>query len=359
MIASLRLGGAERQLAGLACMLRGQNYDVEVLTYREGDFYSDSLASSGVPHVKLPPRGGELKLIRTIANHLKESKCDVLISFLAGTNIKACLVKRLCPGLRLIVSERNFNTSCRIHDRIRFCLYRRFADQIVCNSYSQTEFIRTHAPSLQGRLYTIPNFTDLERFQPDAEGSEHSGEPFRVVTTARLAPRKNAVGLIRAAALCPGMRFDWYGADTEDRYSRKCRSLIGKLGLVKRFFIHPSNDEPESVYAGADAFCLPSFYEGTPNSLAEALACGLPAVCSRVSDNAKYISEGINGFLFDPSAPSALAEALKQLSSFTQEQLSAARARSRHIAESSFNKDIFIQRYLELLQGPRTRSREA
>ena len=43
IIASLRLGGAERQLAGLAAMLRRAGHDVEVITYRDGDFYASVL----------------------------------------------------------------------------------------------------------------------------------------------------------------------------------------------------------------------------------------------------------------------------------------------------------------------------
>ncbi len=155
MIASLRLGGAERQLAGLACMLRQAGEDAEVLTYREGDFYSGQLKEAGVKHTFIPSRGGDAGLVRDIAAHLKATGCEVLVSFLVGTNIKACLVKRRLPGLKLIVSERNCNSACMLHDRLRFALYGRYAWKVVCNSYSQTAFVRKHAPSLAGRLYTV------------------------------------------------------------------------------------------------------------------------------------------------------------------------------------------------------------
>ena len=352
MIASLRLGGAERQLAGLACMLKQAGEDAEVLTYREGDFYSGQLKEAGVKHTFIPSRGGDAGLVRDIAAHLKATGCEVLVSFLVGTNIKACLVKRRLPGLKLIVSERNCNSACMLHDRLRFALYGRYAWKVVCNSYSQTAFVRKHAPSLAGRLYTVPNFTDLEYFRFRGARIRAGGEPFRVVTTARLARRKNAHGLIKAAAECPGVRFDWYGAGEEDAYSARCRYIISKLGLEDRFFIHPASTTPRQAYGNADAFCLPSFYEGTPNSLSEALSCGLPAACSNVSDNSRYVTDGRNGFLFDPADHHQIAKAIQKLSAMDASQLAEAGIHSRATAEAAFGKRDFIRRYLEIIRGP-------
>ena len=351
MIASLRLGGAERQLTGLAVLLRAEGHEVEVLTYRDGSFYEGELSRAGVPHIFIKQRRGELTLVRDIASHLKQSGCEVLISFLAGTNIKACMVKALCPDLKLIVSERNCNTSIRLHDRLRFAQYRRHAWRVVCNSYAQSEFIRAHAPSLKGRLYTIPNFTDLEKFRPSPSGVKEG--PFTVITTARLDRRKNAIGLIKAAALCPGIRFEWYGESPGSAYSARCRALIDALDLQDRFFIYQPSTSPEKLYRKGQLFCLPSFYEGTPNALAEALACGLPAAVSAVSDNSLYVHEGKNGVLFDPKDPRSIASAIQNMASLSEDALREAGQESRRIAEKAFGKEQFIQRYSELLSGPR------
>ena len=351
MIASLRMGGAERQLASLAAMLKKAGEDVEVLTYRDGDFYKDILAEAGVPHIRIRQRCGEVMLVCDIARHLRKRGCEVLISYLAGTNIKACFAKILCPGLKLIVSERNCNISMRLHDRLRFSLYNIFAHKIICNSYAQTAFVQEHVPTLKGRLYTIPNFTDLEHFRPTAREKGH--EAFKVVTMARLDRRKNAIGLIRAAVSCPGMEFHWFGAGKPDAYYNRCRKLIDTLDLKERFHIYPACSSPEPVYETADAFCLPSFYEGTPNSLAEALACGLPAACSNVSDNARYVKEGINGFLFNAADPESISAALNKLAALGPEELAAAGRQSRAVAETAFRRDIFIERYLDLIRGPR------
>ncbi len=349
IISSLRLGGAERQLVGLAELLCKAGHAVEVLTYREGDFYAAELEAAGVRHTRITPRGGDLRLVRQIADHLRSNGTQVVISFLVGANIKACLAHMIYPGFRLIVSERNCNTLMLPHDRFRFALFRMEADAVVCNSFAQTAFVSRHCPGLRLKLETIPNFVDSGKFTPAAEHLRH--EPMRVVTVARLHPRKNAVRYIKAAAEIPGVRFDWYGASSDCRYERRCLKAIRKFGLEGRFVIHPATNDPAALYREADAFCLPSFYEGTPNALAEALTAGLPAICSDVSDNARYVVPGRNGFLFNPHDRRSMAQALHRLAALPSSRLQEYGSESLAIATENFPKDLFIKRYSEILRG--------
>lgn len=351
IISSLRLGGAERQLVGLAELLRKAGHDVEVLTYRDGDFYAADLAAAGVKHTRITPLGGDLRLVRQIADHLRFNATQVVISFLVGANIKACLARIIYPGFRLIVSERNCNTWMLPHDRFRFALFRTQADFVVCNSFAQTAFVSRHCPGLRLKLETIPNFVDSDRFTPPAERQTHT--PLRIVTVARMHPRKNAKRFIRAAAdsSLQGVRFDWYGASAGCRYTLSCRKLIERLGIGDRFAIHPATDDPAALYREADAFCLPSFYEGTPNALAEALTTGLPAICSDVSDNARYVVPGRNGFLFNPHDRRSIAQALRKLASLSPSTLREYGSESLELAADNFPKDLFIKRYMQLLRG--------
>ncbi|MBR5906622.1 MAG: glycosyltransferase family 4 protein [Bacteroidales bacterium] len=351
MIASLRLGGAERQLSGLALMLHAQGHDVEVLTYREGSFYAKPLREAGVKLTVIPHPGNEKRLVEDISAHLRETGCQILISYLVGTNLKACFIKQRCPGLKLVVSERNCNTDKWLYTTLRLKLYK-MADAVVCNSYAQEALVRKRCPALDSRLSTIPNFVDAERFSPSGHIPGADGR-INVVTTARLYDRKNAIGLIKAVseAGCDNLYFDWYGALSNDKYYGRCQKLIRKLGLQDRIHIHPGCENVEELYVKADAFCLPSFYEGTSNALAEALACGLPAICSDVSDNARYIFPGENGLLFDPCDTGDFAKALRKLSATSSEELAKWGRKSREIAEKKLTKEVFIKRYSELLEG--------
>lgn len=350
LISSLRLGGAEKQIVGLACMLKDAGNDVEVITYREGDFFSDRLAAASVPLVRIKSKG-DLDIIRKIADHLSEEACELLISFRAGTNVKACLVKRLCPSLKLVVSERNYNISYHLHDALRFAFYRKYADRVLCNSFAQTEFIKEHFPSLSARLVTIPNFVELDKFVPESVVSL-SG---RIVVAARVCRRKNVLGLISAARILKesGEAFNitWYGKTRDSEYYLKCLRTVRKYGLEGEFRIEDASKSTENIYRDASVFCLPSFYEGTSNAVCEALASGIPVACSNVSDNALHIVPDRNGALFNPHDSSAIADSLRSILQLSSERRAEMSAASRRTAEENFSPDVFRSAYLALISG--------
>src|SRR5207244_7456480 len=60
-------------------------------------------------------------------------------------------------------------------------------------------------------------------------------------------------------------------------------------------------------------FVLPSRWEGMPNALLEAMACGLPCIATRVSGSEDIISEGCNGLLVEPEQPAEMALALRRI----------------------------------------------
>ena len=349
LIASLRLGGAERQMVGLAGALSRNGHQVSVMTYRNGDFYGESLAAAGVEHLRLKSNSSS-GIVSEIAEHVNKSCVRVLISFLNGANIKACLVGKRCPGLRIIVSERITNLHFTPIESFRFGLYKRWADKVVCNNFAQENFIRKHYPSLSRKVIAIPNFVDLQKFTPAPPESD-SGAVRKIVVTARVCVRKNTEGMILAvyelSKTRRDFRVDWYGLTNEDAYSRKCCGLIRHLGLGPIFALHDAVSDVDRVYRDSDIFCLPSFFEGTSNSLAEALSCGLPVVCSRVGDNTRYVDEGKNGFLFDPEKPLSIAAALDSALNANLESLGDA---SRLIALKNFGIGSFERSYNALIQ---------
>lgn len=351
LISSLRLGGAERQLAGLAVTLGATGNDVEVITYREGDFYDALLASAGIRRTRIEG-GNDLDLIRKLAEHLRSSGTEVVISFMTGANIKACLAKSIHPDFRLMVSERNFNVRLLPHDSFRFILYRKYADKVVCNCHAQEKLLQARCPELRGKLLTITNAVDFGTFCP-AETERSPRESALIVVAARVCGRKNALGLIRAAGILKkegrSFRVEWYGAEKEDSYFRKCLRCIRKAGLEDYFVMKAASGSIADVYRNADFFCLPSMYEGTSNSLAEALSCGLPVICSRVSDNPLYVREGVNGFLFDPSSPESIALAISKALDMNGEQWTSFSEESLRTALRAFSGERFAAEYSSLI----------
>ena len=352
LISSLRLGGAERQMVGLACALAAGGHQVCVVTYRQGNFYEKKLEERGVEHI-LIHESSTASIVREISAIVKESGIQLVISFLNGANIKACFIKKQCPDLHLIVSERNNNTSIMPHDLFRFLLFKKYADAVVCNSYAQEAFLKRFVPFLIEKVTAIPNSVDTGYFTPTSRLASEKEQ--RIIVTARVCRRKNASGLIKAAAILRHRRndfaVDWYGLVSDNRYSRYCRRIIRKYSLENVFFIHGASDRVQELYRNSDIFCLPSYYEGTSNSLAEALSCGLPVVCSKVSDNPVYVREGSNGFLFNPRNAREMAAALEKALDLEPSRKKEFGERSRAVAERSFGIDRMFYDYETVIEG--------
>lgn len=93
----------------------------------------------------------------------------------------------------------------------------------------------------------------------------------------------------------------------------KLEQLSQQLGLGKKVVLAGyRRDIPEILHA-SDIFAFPSFHEGLPVSLMEAMTAGLPVVCSKIRGNVDLIEEGKGGYLCDPSSSEDFSNALNNL----------------------------------------------
>lgn len=349
LIESLGSGGAERQLTYLASQLKEKGYEVEVWTYYPNDFYAHILYSAGVKWRFISEAQSKLKRIFVLKRQLSTANPDTVIAYLDTCTSVACIIKALGAKFRLIVSERNTTQKLTLRERVKFFLYR-WADCVVPNSYTQTKFISDHYPSLCGKVHTITNFVDTDKFCPPVD--RVSNEKLRILTVARVVPQKNVLRLLEAVKLLKDsgydFKYDWYGNPTDDEYYQLCKEAISMYGIEDVFEFHKQSKNIVSEYQRSDAFCLPSLYEGFPNVICEAMSCGIPVVCSDVCDNRKIVEHGINGYLFSPFS---LEEIVTSLSLLFQSDTDYGMfsMNSRAIALNKFDKSTFILSYCNLI----------
>jgi glycosyltransferase involved in cell wall biosynthesis len=95
----------------------------------------------------------------------------------------------------------------------------------------------------------------------------------------------------------------------------KLRQKTRKAGLQDRFIFLGQVDKDQLVklYQNTTLFVLPSYHEGLPTALLEAMSCGLPVLATDVRGNRDIISAGENGILVPPRAPRKMAEATSML----------------------------------------------
>lgn len=352
LIDSLGPGGAQRQLVGMATFLKERSFDVIVATYHDNRFYVDQLLSAGVPYVYLKKAERSLTRIWHIARYIRKVKPDVVISYLETPSVCACVAKLFNHKFKLIVSERNTTQQTGRNEKIRFNLFR-IANYVVPNAFAQEDYIKYTFPKLADKVATIPNFVDLDHFVP-ATGRNRRDVP-EILIAATIWASKNTLGFIDAVARLKGNGFkfhiSWYGKDkTHLDYLAQCVEKIKRLGLDDNIELKEKTTKIKDAYQEADYFCLPSFYEGTPNVICEAMACGLPVACSDVCDNSKYVEEGVNGVLFDPKDAECASDAIARLLSLSDADYKSYCKNSRMLAEEKLSKNKFVESYIKLIE---------
>ena len=350
-IDSLGSGGAQRQFVGLATFLKNRGYEVNVITYFDLPFYNHLLDDYNISHEVVADANNYLHRIPAIKKAIKKHSPDVVIAYMETPSIIASIIKLMGGEWKLIVSERNTSQINNWRESIRFNLFR-VADFVVPNSFSQEYFINKYYPFLTKVTTTISNFVDTDFFTPAA--NKLINKKVEIVIAASIWESKNTVGLIEAVRILKkhtqNFHIKWYGkSESNMQYFNKSNNLINKYGLTDFIELLDKTSDIVTKYRDSDIFCLPSFYEGTPNVICEAMACGLPIACSDVCDNSIYVKNNENGWLFDPKSPDDIASKLYLAITTNQEERQAYSIASRKIAVDKLSKEEFLKKYITLL----------
>lgn len=352
LIDSLGSGGAQRQITGLACLLKSSGYDVKVIWYHPEDFYKNALDLNGVKYTN-PVCFSAINKLSAVLKEIRSFNPDVVVSYLDGPCIVACLGKLLGFKYKLIVSERNTTQILSVKEKIKFFLYR-VADAVVPNSVTQKNFLESRYPVLSDKVTLITNFLDLKLFAP-RELPSSRGDALKIAVVARIVEQKNVITFIKAVKKVvdsgTNVEVHWYGLPFSDEYFCICQETISNFNLDKVFVFEGEVKDINSVYQRADVFCLPSLYEGFPNTLCEAMGCGLPVICSRVCDNPYIVRENLNAFLFDPASVEDISAMILRFCAIPYAQRCLMGKESRRIAEELFSQEIFVSKYVELIES--------
>lgn len=355
-IASLTLGGAERQLLVLSSLLAKNGHNVTLVTYSDcKDHYT---VPDEVHRVRIGKEKGKLLKYCSVFNYFRKCTDDCIISYMQNCNAQVCIsmMCRLGKRPRVICGERNltYGQPDRYEKMLFKWLYK-YADFIVPNSYSQAKHIKTVCPQWSHKVVTILNYTDVTK--SSTVTCEHDKSTFRIAVFGRYDYQKNCllfaeslVGMKKQSSKT--IKVDWYGdKNGSPKYYEQLSHLVKDLNIEDVFSLNDSVSDPIKLMKEYDAICLPSLFEGFSNSIAEAICCAKPMVVSDVSDNSVMVHDGENGFLFNPLDKDSITSALLKIIALSDEELKQFGINSRKIAEELFNLEKFISQYLTLINS--------
>ncbi|OBB22192.1 glycosyl transferase [Mycolicibacterium peregrinum] len=144
----------------------------------------------------------------------------------------------------------------------------------------------------------------------------HNSRPLTVVSLGRLGRRKGTYDLVRAVELLPAetraqLRIVLAGdGDVEQVRALVSAQHLAEVIEVAGWVEPPARDE---LLSHADIFVLPSYDEGLPMAVLEAMAHGAVPLTTPVGGIPEAITDGVDGLLVPPGEPALLAEALRRL----------------------------------------------
>ena len=194
------------------------------------------------------------------------------------------------------------------------------ADFVCCiSSFARSQMMKQSPYRNWNKFVVSPLGVDPEHFRP--QPFRAAADPFEILCVGRLTSAKGQHVLIDAVERLREegrrVRLRLVGNGPDDAALREHASQI-KFPECVVFEGAVNQDRIRGFYAEADVFCLPSFAEGVPVVLMEAMAMEIPCVTTHITGIPELIRDGVDGLLVAPSNLDALAGALARLMDSTE-----------------------------------------
>jgi glycosyltransferase involved in cell wall biosynthesis len=288
-----------------------------------------------------------------LTRRLKDLRLDAVhLQHFIALN-KLGLPARLAGIKRVVVTEHSvLDASQSRAVRFRIQLNWRLASSITVVHHGIKEYLCGPLGIPESRVEVIPIGIETEKYHRDDRLVRRKalaiGDEMVFIFVGRLAPVKNVPGLVEAflnlqSKGAPASRLLIVG-DGED--AAAVRTLIEHHPLGHRITLAGEQADVRSYLAAADVFVLNSRSEGTPRALLEAMAVGLPAICSAVGNIPSMIAG--RGWLTNPADPASLESAMRYVLQNPGAVDEAGSACTMYVREH-FDTHLSVDRYRQLL----------
>lgn len=350
--ASSDIGGSERQVIHLLAGLNREKFQPELLSLSGKGLLTDRAQRLGIPANNVGGGGPILAAIRA-RNHVRRIQPDIVYLF----GLRTDMILRgpaKAHGARVISAIRNTDPWRKWHHVALDRMGAKHVDLFISNSQAGKESRLWRERFSADRIAVVLNGIEL----PDLSTRAALRREFRarhgipedaklIGLVANYRPQKGHRVALRAFAKLrerhPKARLLFAGEDFMQ--GAIARDVIARgLGPFVSILGHQRDLNP--LYAALDVFVLPSDYEGTPNTLMEAMAWELPCVAATVGGIPEVLRPQDGGVLIPPRDPARLARAMHSLIEAGTPLQPALRAR----IDSDFSIPAMVRRHEELFE---------
>ena len=370
LLNSLTIGGSETKSVRMANALAERGTDV-TLAYLNPPEQLLAEISPQVRIVHLRRRGKfSVRALRRLMGTIRERETPVLLAVNLYPSLYAAIARAILgrDRFRLLMSVNTTEFQNPSHER-RMSLYRRVlqrADTVIFGAEMQRQLWQQRygigQPGRGATTAVLYNGVDTDRFSaPSMEkpsAKKRSESPFRldtkyvIGTVGKMRPEKAHGDLIAATAALRARGLDVGALIVGDGSERaRVTAEISRLGLTSFVMLAGETRDVRPHLAQMDVFALTSVsVETFSNAALEAMASGVPVVCSRIGGMEELISHG-GGVSYTAGDVTQLTDVLARLLTDDLERARMARA-ARRAAVEHFGWDRMVDRFVTLASAP-------
>ncbi len=358
IVEGFNFGGAETKLLELVKRMDLERFETTVIGLGLGDEIADLFfALDCRVMVFQRQRTVDFGLLRRIRHFIATEGIEIVMSTLFYADMMAALAGHKAGAKGVFCWETISSPKWLVPHRLWAYRYAvRKVDKVISVSQATARWLVEKRKVAEHKVMVIPYGVDIEKFTPQVKSLHRldigcSDSDFIIGQVSRLNEQKGHVYLIEAAdrilQQIPNAKFVWVG---DGPLRATLEAHIQSKGLQDRFVLLGFRQDVADLLPLFDVFTLPSLYEGLPNVVLEAMACGVPVIATPVDGTKEAVVDGETGFLIPVKNSCELARRIIQcaMDEALRRRLSLA---ARRRVEEEFSIEQQIKRFEELYRS--------
>jgi len=292
---TLGLGGAEKQLYYMLKVLTENKVACRVLCLTKGEEYEKRIEKLGVSIIHVGEYSSRLLRLARIIREVYRWRPTILQSSHSYTNLYAFVAGKITKCIAIgAVRTHGLEEFPGFMGKLGLILGRVF----IGNSRQALDTLA--AAKVKANLILVNNAIDCDLFQPRSCLEQNYDQPIKLLAVGRLVQQKRHDILLKVVAQLRSSGTSFHLVILGEGPLKNTLNCQAKdLGIENFVTFQGSVQNVIPYYHDSDLLLMTSDYEGSPNVILEAMACGLPVVTTKAGGATELVVDNETGFLIE------------------------------------------------------------